>query len=261
MDVIDTWLLILGLFHLLLFIFSLFFFVPKKIIQTPLKHYFHLFFLQKKYLIIILFIVAFHLIEVNLLDSYFTSIVGNDFAASIHHIENGVVHWFSQHWTPALLYIFVFIYIVVYPFTLWFSPFYFIITKDTKAISTLAYGLVFIYVVALPFYLFLPITNVYTFYGTESALEMVIPSVEIFFYSTTTFNNCFPSLHVAMTILIAQSVSLTKNKRYTYFTYLCAVLVVISVIYLSIHWITDVLGGILLAIGAFYLQRTIIKEK
>jgi membrane-associated phospholipid phosphatase len=121
--------------------------------------------------------------------------------------------------------------------------------------------LLLIYVIALPFYLFFPVTNVYTFYGAESALETVIPSVESFFYSATTLNNCLPSLHVAMTLLIAKSVSVTKNKRYAYFTYFCAVSVILSVIYLAIHWITDVICGVLLAFGVFYLQKKFISEK
>ncbi len=57
-------------------------------------------------------------------------------------IEDGVVHWFSQHWTPVLVYFFVFIYIVLYPFTLWFSLLYFLIVDERKAMKTFAYSLV-----------------------------------------------------------------------------------------------------------------------
>jgi membrane-associated phospholipid phosphatase len=117
------------------------------------------------------------------------------------------------------------------------------------------------YSIALPFYLFFPVTNVYTFYKIESALEIVVPNVEQFLYSTTTYNNCFPSLHVAMTLLIAKSVSLTKNKKYTYFAYFCAISVILSVIYLAIHWITDVICGVALAFSVFYLQKRFIKGK
>ena len=261
MNLLQYWLLVLGFFHIVLFVIGLFFFMPKKIFKTTFTEYYPLFNTHFKYLIIIVGVAAIHLIEVNILDSYFTHLVGIDFANSIQVVEDGVVYWFSQNWIPALVYFFVFIYIVVYPFTLWFSPLYFVITNDKKAMKTLAYGLVLIYTIALPFYLFFPVTNVYTFYGTESALETVIPSIESFFYSTTTHNNCFPSLHVAVALLIAKSVSITKNKKYTYFTYFCTVSVILSVIYLAIHWITDVLGGILLAFGVFYLQKKFIQEK
>ena len=207
------------------------------------------------FIIIIVVVVAVHLIEVNVIDPIATDIVGYDYANNIRNIEGDFVYWFSQHWISVLVYFFVIIYIAVYSFTLWFSPTYFLLTNNKKALKTLSYGLLFIYLIALPFYLFLPITNVYTYYNVSSALETVIPSVESFFYSTTTQNNCLPSLHTAMTILVAYSVSLTGNKKFTYFGYSIMILVIISVIYLSIHWILDVLTGAILSIGVILILR------
>jgi membrane-associated phospholipid phosphatase len=212
------------------------------------------------YLLIIFGVVVFHLIEVNIMDPILTEFVGIDFATNIQSIEGDVVYWFSQHWTPALVYFFVIMYIAVYPFTLWFSPFYFLLNDEKKSMKTLSYGLLLIYLIALPFYLFVPVTNVYRFYGVESALENVIPTVETFFYSTTTQNNCLPSLHVAMSILIAWSVYLTGNKKLTYFAFFCMVSVILSVIYLAIHWLTDVISGALLTVVVILILKRFIKE-
>lgn len=63
-----------------------------------------------------------------------------------------------------------------------------------------------------------------------------------------------------MTILIAYSVSLTGNKKLTYFSYFVMISVIISVIYLSIHWITDVLAGGLLSVGVILLLKKYMKE-
>ena len=152
-------------------------------------------------------------------------------------------------------------YIAVYPFTLWFSIFYFIFNKEKKAMKSLAYGLFLIYIISLPFYLFMPISNVYIFYNTSSALERVISSVESFFYSTTTQNNCLPSLHTAMAILIAYCFKITGNKRLTYFGYFVMVCIIISVIYLSIHWITDVIAGALLSIIVIMILKKFMRVK
>jgi len=190
------------------------------------------------------------------IDPEITGWIGYDYANVILKMEGDVVFWFSQNWNPVLLHYFVFIYIIVYPFTLWFSPVFFIISNNKKAINTLSYGLLLIYLIAVPFYLFLPISNVYTYYGFTSALEMVIPNIENFFYSTTTSNNCLPSLHTAMTILVTYSVSLTNNKKLYFVNFFIMCSVIISVIYLSIHWISDVIIGALLSVGVI----TVIKK-
>jgi len=260
-NLIDTWLIVLGLAQIVMLAISLVFFIPKKVYKTNISQLYQIFKKHLPYILIILGVVFFQLLEVNVIDALTTKWVGVDFAPAIQSIEGNVVYWFSQHWTPALVYFFVFMYIAVYPFTLWFSPLYFLLADEKKSMKTLAYGLLLIYVIALPFYLFVPVTNVYKFYGMGSALNAVIPSVEQFFYSVTTQNNCLPSLHVAMTILVAWSVHLTGNKKFTYFAYFCMASVILSVIYLAIHWITDVIFGALLAIVVIFILNRFIKEK
>jgi membrane-associated phospholipid phosphatase len=237
--------------------------MPKDFLKTNIKFSVIKNSLNKQllFLIIIFLIVTIHLIEVKFIDPVVTRWVDHDYANNIKSIEGDTVYWFSQHWTPGILHFFVIIYIGVYPFTLWFAPLYFLTCDQKKAMKSLAYGLLIIYVVALPFYLFLPITNVYTFYNVNSALETVFPSVENFFYSTTTTNNSLPSLHTAMTILIAYCISLTGNKKLKIFGYFIMISVIISVIYLSIHWLTDVITGIILALGAIFILQRYIKDK
>lgn len=253
--------IILGLIHLILFIISLKFIVPKRFFQCKEGDFFNMIRKNLPYLIIIFTVVGFHLIEVNVIDPVTTEWVGSDYTENIRGFEGDFVYWFSQNWVPALVYFFVFIYIALYPFTLWFSPLYFLQTGNKNAMKSLAYGLLLIYAVALPFYLFMPITNVYTYYNVGSALETAIPSVENFFYSTTTQNNCLPSLHTAMTILIAYCLSLTDNKKLTYIGYFTMIGVIFSVIYLSIHWITDVITGAFLALGVIFILKRFMREE
>jgi len=252
--------MILAPLNLLLFLIGMLLIVPKNIWKKSIFDYKQILQYHSVYLFLIILIVIIHLLEVNIIDSYTTKLIGHNFTPTIQLIEDSIVYWFSQHWTPVLLYFFVFIYIGLYPFLLWFSLFYFIVADEKKAMKTFTYSLVFIYAIALPCYLFLPITNVYTYHGLTSALNSIIPTIEQFFYATTTNNNCFPSLHVAISLLLAKIVTFTNNKRFIYLTYFSALGVICSVIYLAIHWITDVIGAILLVAGVFYLMKRFIKE-
>jgi len=258
------WLFLFGLANLLLFIFAVFFLLDikqiKKINFTPG------FFIQKifeniKPILIILIVVIFHLIEVKIIDPYVTNWIGYDYANIIKNLENGFVYSFTNYWTPGILHFFVIIYIFVYVFILWFAPLYFIIANKKQSLKYLAYGLLIVYLVSLPFYLFLPISNVYTYYNSPSALETVIPSIENFFYATTTANNCLPSLHTAMSILVAYCFLLSGNKKLKYFGIFVAITVIISVVYLAIHWFIDVFMGIILSLGVIFLLKRYIKDK
>ena len=259
-NVVEAWLIVLGLVNIILFIIGLIIFIPREVYRTNIADFYETFKRHLPYVLLIVGVVFFHLIEVNILDAPVTEWIGTDFAYDIQNIEGDTVIWFSQHWTPVLVYFFVLMYIAVYPFTLWFSPTYFLVVDKKRPMKTLAYGLPLIYAVALPFYLFMPITNVYKFYNIEFALNTVIPTVESFFYVTTTQNNCLPSLHVATSILIAWSARLAGNKKLSYFAYFCMVSVILSVVYLAIHWITDVICGALIAIVVIFLLNHLIRD-
>ena len=117
------WMLTIGLANILLFIFTIIFMINRKKLKEIL---FKPDFLIERIsgnllmLFLIFAVVALHIIEVIFIDPIATDWVGHDYANNIQGIENGFVYWFSQNWTPGILHFFVLIYIVIYPFTLWF---------------------------------------------------------------------------------------------------------------------------------------------
>lgn len=252
--------MVVGILHLILFIISVFIFLPKHLRTQPLQKSISNIFSQFHWFLLILAVVIVHLIEVNVLDPWSTQFVGTDYATVFKAIEDSIVANMYHLWNIIPLGFFVIMYIVVYPFILWFSNLYFLIDNQKKALQSLAFSLVPLYILSLPFYLFLPVSNVYTYYDLDSSLSLIFPSINLFFYTTTTANNCFPSLHVAMSILITWAVKHTNNKPYYYFTLFSMLSVIISVMYLAIHWIIDVIGGILVASAAIIISNTVLKR-
>jgi hypothetical protein len=257
---INNWILILILSNIILFLIFNKLLISKKKDRFDIIKFFENSKLYSKYIIIILFVVFVHLIEVNFIDQIITNWIAQDFAYIIQKIEGNIIYNFSNLWQSSFIYYFVIMYIIVYPFTLWYSLYFFILTKNKKSLITLSYGLLLIYIISLPFYLFFPITNVYKFYNLESTLNHVIPNIESFFYLTTTQNNCFPSLHVAMSILLTRAGILTNNKKYSYFLIFSMISVIISVIYLTIHWLIDVIFGIILSLLVIFIIDKIISD-
>jgi membrane-associated phospholipid phosphatase len=255
----SLWLLILLLSNFLLYLIFTRLLISKYTEQKYLIIFIKNLNIYSKYILIIISVVIIHLIEVNFIDKIITDIINFDFANLIKSIEGDIVINISNYWNKILVYYFVIIYILIYPFTLWFSPYYYIIINNEKAIKRLTYGFLIIYLLAIPFYLFFPVTNVYRFYDLVSNLNIVIPNIESFFYITTTQNNCFPSLHVAMSTLIAWSSLSAKNKIYSNFLIVIMILVILSVIYLSIHWIIDVIFGFIITILAILILKYLIK--
>ena len=247
--------------QLILLITSIIIFIPRALLKKNILSIMKLMQQHIHYFSIIIIVVIIQIIEVNVFDQWLTDMISNDFTEIFSNIEQSLVANIHFYWHPLLLSFNVIMYIIVYQFILWFSPMYYLIIEDNKPIKALAYGLLIIYGLALPFYLLFPVTNVYTYFQIPSALNILFPNIETFFYLTTTSNNCFPSLHVAVSIIIAFSASYTKNKKYYYFTFFSMILILISVLYLLIHWLLDVIGGILISVIAMFIIKRFILEE
>ncbi len=149
-------------------------------------------------------------------------------------------------WQPAM----ATIYLAGFP--------YIIIATTTVAIwrddgprarrAAAAYALCFAF--AVPFYLLLPVNEVWFAHdpqnhGAVQQLALQYPIVRDNLYAFNEVNNCFPSLHTAISVcmaLVARGVP-----RFGTFALVLASLIVVSTQMLGIHWLTDVAGGIGLA--------------
>lgn len=110
-----------------------------------------------------------------------------------------------------------------------------------------------IYVLALPLFLFFPSVNPYTTLGAPSPFDAIDPRLEDIYYLLTTRDNTFPSLHVAFTAMLVTQLLRTRWTLLKSSALVHGALLVASVVYLRVHYVADVVGGLALAFVAMAL--------
>lgn len=153
-----------------------------------------------------------------------------------------------------------FVYLVGFPYIIISTTAISVWRNDGVRARRAATAYALCYAFALPFYLFLPVNEVWFHLdpangGSVQQLALHYPIVRESLYAFNEINNCFPSLHTGISVamaLVARGVP-----RFGTFAAVWASLIVFSTMYLGIHWVTDVVAGIVLAILMVRLAKRI----
>jgi membrane-associated phospholipid phosphatase len=175
-----------------------------------------------------------------------------DFTPSIYSLEGdfvaGFQHLFANDVTTSLA---SFIYIVIFSSLMIASIFIYIYEKNHKMFYAVCYAIIFNYAVAMPFYLFFSVSEVWSFRpDVQFLITQAFPSFEIDYRPLSGLHNCFPSLHTSISISMAVIALRSKNIFWGRFAVMSSVLIVFSIFYLGIHWLTDMCGGLVLGVVA-----------
>lgn len=213
-----------------------------------------------KPILVLALVAVVHHLAVHFLDplaaQWVRNATGIEFTKLVLLIEGDLVRQaVSYHWEP-LTTVLVYFYLVFHAFMIFFAPAFVVVTEQGRNVRTALLLYPVVYLLALPFLLFFPVPNPQVYFGLPSALELVIPGVEAIFYTFTTVDNTLPSLHVAMASAIALlSYRCSGNRRFRGLSLLYAVLVALTVVYLPIHWLLDVAGGVLVGFAGFHIAH------
>ncbi len=114
-----------------------------------------------------------------------------------------------------------------------------------------------VWTVGVLFYLFVPVYEVWVTssppynYGTTAyLLGEKAPELDGSRIAALNINNNLPSLHVAATSAMALALYRGRERWLAAFAIPAAALVALATVYLGIHWVTDVVTGVGLAVGA-----------
>src|SRR5581483_3291449 len=186
----------------------------------------------------------------------------HDLTPQVDALERGAVPSLQHLWNPPLDYFFSIVYVAIHPWMLYFPILLYVLSDEERPAKANLLMFPLAYVIALPFYLLMPINNVYVYHHVQSPVFDLFPQLADIYYSFTTVNNTFPSLQVAFAVLTANAARYSRNRNFRIFAYAYAVALVLATLYLNIHWIVDVLGGLLVAgVVAVFTSRFISTER
>ncbi|OPA80372.1 inositol phosphorylceramide synthase [Paenibacillus selenitireducens] len=173
-----------------------------------------------------------------------------DFTPFIHQIEGNFVHhfqqWFRNDWVTTIV---GFFYVVIFQALLLSSLSIYTAEKKNQMVYATVYAVMINYIIAIPFYLFFPVNEVWSYAPAQVQFLMldIFPNFEQQYRALSGLNNCFPSLHTSVSVTLAILAIRSGNKRWAIFSTISAVIIVFSIFYLGIHWLTDMIGGLVLA--------------
>ncbi|MUT67287.1 phosphatase PAP2 family protein [Paenibacillus sp. NEAU-GSW1] len=203
-------------------------------------------------LILILFCNKMELrIEQQMLSAY-------DFTSMFHALEGNIVHTiqllFRSKWLTAPL---AFMYVVVFQAMMLSSLAVYTVraglsANNGKLYYATCYSIMLNYFIAIPFFLFFPVNEVWSYEASGVSFLMLeaFPAFETQYRLLSGLDNCFPSLHTSISVTLAILACYSDNRRWAAVVCACSAVILFSILYLGIHWVTDMAGGITLGIAA-----------
>lgn len=163
----------------------------------------------------------------------------------VQHLQN---FFHSSYITPVS----VFFYVVVFQSLLIASVGVYISDQNKVFVIATCFAIIINYAVAIPFYLFFPVNEVWSYPPSGASFLMleVFPSFEQEYRPLSGLNNCFPSLHTSISVTMMVLGLRSGNRRFGIMTTISALVIIFSIFYLGIHWLTDMIAGTILGLLA-----------
>ena len=181
-----------------------------------------------------------HLVD---LDNFFKSIPGND-------------GWmFRVIQTPWLTGYFRWIYANGFTLPVLIPVFRSFLAKDS--LKMIRYSLsahVLQFVLIFPFYLTIHVNEVWYVLGQADGMARNLSAAD----AAVVVVNCFPSMHTSVAFAMLLLAWREKDKLFRWVWMFFCLSIIYSTLYLEIHWVTDVVAGIFLALAAVKLGDWIL---
>lgn len=177
------------------------------------------------------------------------------FTGLIYAIEGERVAMFQAYTHPWLTLFFTGVYFIGFPFIVLFT--YFVVKSHSREDARrYVAGYLTTTLLAVPFFVFFPVGVSAARADVAPLIYDVHPIITAGTLSTDTLLKAFPSLHTGLSLLAALY-GHRANRVYGWTISILAVLVVLSTFYGGIHWLSDAVVAVILALVAARLSRRI----
>lgn len=178
---------------------------------------------------------------------------GLDMTPWIYAIEGDLVlhvqKFFEAQWLTVTLTHF---YVAGFMFICYVSVFYFAYFDDRWMADRVTLTIAWVYILAVPFYLFfnVRVTGAYI-PEMETLAYSLNPEISDWFRRIDPFTNCMPSLHIGIPYAVWLCIKrFDHDERWVLYRKIVlgyVILTIFTIIYLGIHWILDIAGGMIVA--------------
>ncbi len=195
----------------------------------------------------------------DLLDQLDRIIMANtqlDMTPYIYAIEGDIVWWVQDSLNNSLLSFSLTHFYVMGFMAVTFSSFIYPIFFDDRYMADrVSLSMFWVYILAIPFYLFFNVRVTGNYIPEmETIAYDLTPEIHNWFIQIDPFTNGMPSLHIGLPFAIWLTMERWDSDerwlRYRRLLLLFIVITAFTIIYLGIHWVSDIIGGIIVAMIA-----------
>lgn len=188
--------------------------------------------------------------------------IGINFTPFFYQLEGNVIHVIQNHLeAPGLTATLTFFYVIVFTSLLVASLFVYDHLNDRRLLYTFLYAVILNYTIAIPFYLFFPVLETWVYHPqVKFLIPEVYPNFEQEYRTMSGLDNCFPSVHTSLSVTMAIIALRTKNKWFSGLVASCTVIIIFSIFYLGIHWFSDAVAGVILAVLSVHLASRLAER-